>query len=333
MRRPTSSSCVRPSSAAIARFARRMWPVSPTSPMPIGASSNACWNTAWASFSAASDALRSVMSRRFATHPSTLGSCMRFVTITSNQRHVPSRVRGVPRRRRPNVRRGGPDRLAQRVEVAGVRQLDAVHAHRFRRGIAENRLEGRAHVPDVASEPSTMMMSDACCTSARKRCSLWRSSAATVSVSASRVEHLDREHETQRGEHRQAVHERLRDQRGCDSRGDRQLAEAEPDDAQHHGGNDPRVPEMRMHSTTPNTSPIASIGPHPMAYITAMIPNDCTATRRPQSPALVALGPQRVRSDVTKNVASSSTQSSQIGVDEISWRRPRARTPTRRPGA
>ena len=58
--------------------------------MPIPASSNACRNTSWACRSAASDCLRSEMSRRFATQPWTLGSSNTFVNVTSNQRHVPS---------------------------------------------------------------------------------------------------------------------------------------------------------------------------------------------------------------------------------------------------
>jgi hypothetical protein len=59
--------------------------------MPIGASSNAWRKASCASLSAASCALRSVMSRMLATQPSTLGSFDKSVTITSNQRQVRSR--------------------------------------------------------------------------------------------------------------------------------------------------------------------------------------------------------------------------------------------------
>ncbi len=44
-------------------------------------------------------------------------------------------------------------------------------------------------------------------------------------------------------------------------------------------GGTARLPDTRMHSTTPNTSPMASIGPHPTAYITAVMLNVCTPTR------------------------------------------------------
>ena len=64
-----------------------------------------------------------------------------------------------------------------------------------------------------------MMMSDACCTSARKCCSrLAELGLDPFGLDGGALEQLDRERDPERGEHREPVHERLLHQRRRDAR-------------------------------------------------------------------------------------------------------------------
>ena len=82
-----------------------------------------------------------------------------------------------------------------------------------------------------------------------------------------------------------------------------------------------RSPDNRTLSTAPKMSPIASIGPQPIAYITAMIPNTCTATRTHTHSMVSCSSLRTVAIDVARNDAARSAQRSQSGVGEISPRR------------
>ena len=161
------------------------------------------------------------MSRRFATQPSTLGSSDRSVTITSNQRHVPSRWRRRVSSRVPTRCRGAPgDRAnARHVDIVRVHEVDAVHADRFRRGIAEDRLERRAHVADESVGADHH--DDVGLRAARARGSAARSAAAPTRSGAApprrlrsplraRSKSLIVNDDAERGEDREAVHEWLR---------------------------------------------------------------------------------------------------------------------------
>ena len=114
-------------------------PTGSTSVMPMPASSNAWRNTSCAWRSAASDCLRSEMSRRFATQPSTLGSSNRFVNVTSNQRHDPSWWRRRVSTRADAASSGvSSSSCGEARDVAVVHDRVHQHADRLVRRVAEH---------------------------------------------------------------------------------------------------------------------------------------------------------------------------------------------------
>ena len=163
-------------------------------------------------------------------------------------------------------------------------------------GVAEDRFEGGADVPDerVRSDHHD----DVRCVlhqRAEPLLALAQLGLDRLGFDGGAVEELDRERHAERGEHCQAVHERLLHQRGRDPGRDRELADRQRGDAEHHRGTTARRPERRMPSTAPKISPIASIGPQPIAYMTAVMPNSCTADARPHPPPTVGQAPERGR--------------------------------------
>ena len=221
--------------------------------MPIGASSNAWRNTSCASLSAASCALRSVMSRRFATQPLDA----RVVRQVGDD-HVEPAPRAVavaePRLRR--CRALGvlaPPTIALRsdVDVVGVRELEARHAERLRRASSRGCVSNAGLTYRMfASEPITMMMSRRVLHErAEALLAAARSSAldALRSRSSRAFELLDRERDAERGEHREAVHERLarRASARCRARSRARRASA-PRRSSTIAGATAREPDRRM---------------------------------------------------------------------------------------
>ena len=133
-------------------------------------------------------------------------------------------------------------------------------------------------------------MSDACCTSARKRCSLWRSSS-----SASSFSFVARAKSTIVI----ATPSAARNARPCTrgssmSDGTSPVAIATSPTARQivlstMAGTTLRNPHSRMQSTAPKHSPIASVGPQPIAYITIVLPPSSTPmrvhSRHPEEPS------------------------------------------------
>ena len=90
-------------------------------------------------------------------------------------------------------------------------------------------------------------------------------------------------------------------------------------DAHHDRGTSRRaIPTAGCPRPRRRSRPIASIGPHPIAYITAVIPNVLHGDARPQAPAVVAARPRAPSRRTTPGTtATSSAQRSQIGVGAI----------------
>ena len=132
------------------------------------------------------------------------------------------------------------------------------------------------------------------------------------------LEQLDRERDAERGEHREAVHERLLHERRRDAERDRELAErSSAATLQHHRRDDGARSREPDAVDRAEDSPIASIGPQPMAYITAVIPKVCTATRA-HSRQPSSYSPQSaVATHDARNATTSNPQRSQSGVDAI----------------
>ena len=138
------------------------------------------------------------------------------------------------------------DRGAHSLHIGGMDEIEPHHADGLLRGVSEESLEGRAHVahdrvgPDHHDDVAGVLhqCAESLLALAQLRFALAQLGLRGVGLDHRALEELDREREAERGEHGQAVHERLIDQRRRDPERDRELAQADTRDAQHDGGSD-----------------------------------------------------------------------------------------------